>query len=121
MQEGRGYVCRSTKGPVGRILGQEPSTVARNFSRLKRDCLDSTTIFSLGKDVLPYHPSKKIVDRVGLIPVIMYRNVQVETARKTSAWYGNAHDAGSAYVGTALGDGMHFTSVSPTTGEWYSQ
>ena len=45
----------------------------------------------------------------------------METAQKTLSWYGNAHDNGSAYVGTALGDGMNFASVSPTTGEWYSR
>ena len=50
---------------------REPSNVASKSSRLRRDYLDSTTIFSLGKDVLPYLPSKKIVDRVGLIPAIM--------------------------------------------------
>ena len=45
--------------------------------------------------------------------------MQVENARKTSAWYGNTHDAGAAYLGTSLGDGKSFASMSPTSGEWY--
>ena len=82
--------------------------------------------------MLPYLLSLVVVVRGGIIPAIMTLgaslrqgsycwNVQVETARKTSAWYGNAHDAGSAYVVTALGDGMHSASVSPTTEKWYSR
>ena len=48
------------------------------------------------------------------------RNVQFDTVRKTSFWYGNAHDASAAYLGTTLEDG-HLASASPTTGEWYSR
>ena len=50
---------------------REPSTVASNFSCLGRDYLDSTTMFSLSKDVLPYLLSPTVVDRVGMIPAIM--------------------------------------------------
>ena len=47
--------------------------------------------------------------------------VQPDTARKTSAWYGNAHDAGVGYVGQSTGIGGHFSSVSPNRVEWYSR
>ena len=75
---------------------QEPSVVASNFSRLRRDYPDSITMFSLREDVLPYLLSPKVVERVGMIPAMMNlgaslrqgdycRNVKVELARKTSA------------------------------------
>ena len=80
--------------------------------------------------MLPYLPSPEVVDRVGMIPVIMTlgaslrpgdycRNVQCDKVSNTSTWYGNAYDAGSAYAGAASGDG-YLASASHTTGEWYS-
>ena len=50
---------------------RELSTAGRSFSHLRRDYLDSTTMFILGKEVLPYLPSPEVVDRAGMIPVIM--------------------------------------------------
>ena len=49
----------------------EPSTVTSNLSRLRRDYIDSTTMFNLGERVLPYLPSHKVDDKVGIIPGVM--------------------------------------------------
>ena len=87
-----------------------------------RDYLYSTTMFSLGEKILLYLPSPDVVGRVEMIPALMAlgasfrqedycRNVQWNTASKTSAWYVNAHDAGSAYVGAASGDGHSCISI----------
>ena len=81
----------------------EPSTMAGNLSRLRRDYIDATTVFSLGDRVLPYLSSHEVMDRVGMIATILMlsaslrkgdycEQVQPDTARKTSAWYGNAHN-----------------------------
>ena len=43
---------------------QEPSTVASNFSRLRRDYLDFIMVFSLREEVLPYLPSPEVVDSI---------------------------------------------------------
>ena len=70
--------------------------MASNLSRLRQDYIDSTTMFNLGERMLPYLSSYKVEDRVGIIPgVIMlaaslrpgdyWKNVQPDTARKTSA------------------------------------
>ena len=75
---------------------REPSTVASNLSRLRRDYIDTTTVFSLGDRVLPYLPSHEVVDRVGMVPSILplsallrkrdyCKNVAPDTVRKTSA------------------------------------
>ena len=109
---------------------QEPSTVASNFSLLRLDYLDSTTMFSLGEDVLPCLPSPALVDRVVMIHAIMTsgatlrqggycQNVYVENVHNTSAWYGNARDTMAVYLGTSLGNGKSFSSTSPNSGEWY--
>ena len=77
--------------------------------------------------MLSYLPSPKVVDRVGIIPAIVtlgvylrqgdyFWNVQWETAHKTSAWYGSAYGAGSAYIWAASGDGIYFASGSLTMG-----
>ena len=50
---------------------REPYTVLTNLSRLRRDYLDSITMFSLGEEILTYLPSHQVVDRVGMVPVIM--------------------------------------------------
>ena len=66
-----------------------------------------------------------------MVPVIMTlgaflrqgdycRNVQFDTDCKSSAWYSNAYDTGSAYLETTLGD-ANFTSASPILGEWYTR
>lgn len=111
---------------------REPSTVLGNLSRMRRDYIDATAVFSLGDNVLPYLPNHEVVDRVGMVAAILTlsaslrkgiycKHVQPDTARKTSAWYGNAHDAGAGYVGLAIGHRGSFASDSPTTGEWYSR
>ena len=53
------------------LWSRETSTVASNFSRLRRDYLDSTTMLSIEENILPYLPIPKGVDRVGMIPAIM--------------------------------------------------
>ena len=69
--------------------------MASNLGQLRRDYLDSTTIFSLGEKILPYLPSHEVVDRVGMVSAIMTlgvslrpgdycQNVQFDTACKAS-------------------------------------
>ena len=52
-------------------------------------------------------------------------NTQVQTTRKTSSWFGNAYDAGVAYVGTPRRRIVliveDFSMMFPTTGKWYQQ
>ena len=50
---------------------RESSTVASNLSCLRRDCPDSTTMYSLGEEILQYLPDHAIIVMVGMIPVIM--------------------------------------------------
>ena len=95
---------------------REPSTVASYLSRLRRDYIDATVVFSLGDRVVTYLSSHAVVNRVGMILAILtlpaslrkgdyFEHVQPDTARKTSTWYGNAHDAGAGYLGNSTGSG----------------
>ena len=45
--------------------------MASNFSFLRWDYLDSTTMPSLGKDILPYLSGPIVVDRVRMIPDVV--------------------------------------------------
>ena len=53
------------------LLAREPSTVTSNLSRLRRDYIDTTTVFSLGDNVIPYMPSHEVMDRVGMVAAIL--------------------------------------------------
>ena len=46
-----------------------------NLSRLRRDYIDSTTMFNLGKRVLPYLPSHTVEDMVGIVHAVFVRAV----------------------------------------------
>ena len=47
------------------------SNVTSNLSRMRRDYLESTTMFSLGDEIILYLSNRVLVDRVGMVPVIM--------------------------------------------------
>ena len=47
---------------------RESPTMASNISKLRQYYIDSTTVFNLGKRVLPYLPSHIVEDRVGIFP-----------------------------------------------------
>ena len=77
-----------------------------NLSRLRRDYIDATAVFSLGNNILPYLPNHEVVDQAGMVAAILtlsaslrkgiyYEHIQPDTAGKTSAWYGNTYDAGA--------------------------
>ena len=94
------------------LWARESFIVASNLSRLRQDYIDSTTMFTLGNRVLHYLPSHTVEDMVGIVPAVMTlvaslrpgdycKNAQPGTARKTSAWHGNAHNAG--YLGNSIG------------------
>ena len=104
--------------------------MASNLSRLRRDYIDATTVFSLGDRLLPYLPSYKVVDRVGMIPAILAlsaslrkgdncEQVQPDTTRKIPAWDGNAHNAGVGYMGKSTGI-RFFLHRLTYQWEWYS-
>ena len=70
--------------------------MASNISRLRRDYIDTTAVFSFGNNVLPYLLIHEMVDRVGMVDAIPTLSaslrkgdccefVQPDTTRKTSA------------------------------------
>ena len=81
-------------GPIWMYFGLENKPMMTNLSRLRRDYINSTTMFNMGDRVLPYLPSYAVQDRAGIAPACMTlsastrpgdycTNVQPETARKT--------------------------------------
>lgn len=118
------------------MWAREPETARNNLSRIRRDCSDALTLFSM-VDPLPYLPTHSVGDRLGYKAALMtlaaslrpgrYReNVQYGTARKTSSWVGNVHDASSLYDGRAINlrekpseKEDKFLSSSPTSGKWF--
>ena len=115
---------------------RESSTVSGNLSRVRRDYLDASDIFSLGKCPLSLLPSPKVEDRVGMSAYLMTlaaslrtgvyaTNVHYEIVQKTTSWYSNAYDAGVNYQGTPkLGDkgwSEGFETMCPTNGKWYTR
>ena len=116
------------------MWGREPDTVKGNLNRLIRDHGDTVKWVSLLRP-LPLLGNPKLDDRVGMAPALMTLvaslrkgkygdSLQWDSMRKTQTWYGNAYDAGTAYVDeSVLGreDKKQFISDSPTGGRWFSR
>ena len=94
------------------LWARETSTVKANWSRARADYLAVRNTLSI-RDFMPVLGYEKVEDRVGMAPALMTiitslragvnaENVQWDTMRKTTTWYGNAYNAGRNYNNDAV-------------------
>ena len=115
---------------------RRPGTVGASLGRLRRDYREVHERCNVGRALLPYFPTDKVMDRVGMAAAITMltaslrpgRNsdrVQHASARRTRTSIHNVWNSSSRYIGVAA-PGLarmkgEFLSGSPTDEDWWAR
>ena len=116
------------------LWAREPSTVAGNLSRLRRDYREARDTTSM-VDLLPAMGNPKVEDRVGMKVAVMSllaslrdgnntKNIQWDTVRRTQTWYKSVYDAGVEYdvqAVLAFDSSKATASTCVTMGIWFGR